>query len=259
MFQTNNYPPAKIILSRVAMVYPGGDDGILALDDCSISVRADEFLCILGPSGSGKSTIVHLVAGFLCPSKGSLLVNGRRVDGPSTERGVVFQRHNLFPWKRVSENIAFGSRLQKLPRGARQTVLDEYVDLMELSGFEDCYPSELSEGMQQRVGIARAYANEPEILLMDEPFASLDGQTCVKMREMLLRIWGAKRKTVMFVTHDIDEAIQLADRVVLLTRRPGRVKEEFLVELPRPRSRDFFSDSRYTELRARMLVALFAD
>ena len=244
--------PEKIILDKVAMVYVSGKFAMKALENCSLSVRTDEFLCLLGPSGCGKSTIIHLAAGFLRPSAGNVLVDGIGVEGPSADRGVVFQRNNLFPWKRVEENIEFGSRLQSLPQEERRSVVREYLELMELRGFERLYPSQLSQGMQQRVGLARAYANQPEVLLMDEPFASLDAQTAMRMRELLLRIWNGRRRTVIFVTHDIDEAIQLADRVAIMTPRPGRVKREFLIDLPRPRSADFFSNPKYNQLRITM-------
>jgi len=256
MIQANDSGSDKILLKKVGVIYSSGDTAITALDGCSLSVRANEFLCLLGPSGCGKSTILHLIAGFLEPTSGSVLINGRKINGPGADRGVVFQQYNLFPWKRVAQNIEFGTRLQILSSEERRTIIAEYLELMELTGFERSYPFQLSQGMQQRVGLARAYANDPEILLMDEPFASLDAQTGLRMRELLLRIWNGKQKTIVFVTHDIDEAIQLGDRVVIMTRRPGRIRKEVLIDLPRPRPKDFFLDSKYAQLRATMRSVL---
>jgi NitT/TauT family transport system ATP-binding protein len=185
-------------------------------------------------------------------------MNGIPITGPGVDRGVVFQSHNLFPWRTVRQNIEFGLVLKGISTEQRKEIVSHYLDLMGLSEFADVYPRQLSEGMQQRVGLARAYANDPRVLLMDEPFASLDAQTSARMRALLLEIWGSNRKTVVFVTHDIDEAIQLGDRILVLSQRPSRVKEEFRIDLPRPRSVEYFADGRYIELRKQLVAAVLS-
>jgi NitT/TauT family transport system ATP-binding protein len=248
------YP--KISLNKVTLVYAHERGSIPAVDNASFSVGDKEFLSIIGPSGCGKSTILRLIAGFIQPTSGEVRVDGSLVRQPGAERGVVFQRYNLFPWKRVRHNIEFGLRMKGIRREQRDEVVANYLELMGLTEFADSYPHMLSVGMQQRVGIARAYANEPDILLMDEPFSSLDAQTSERMRTLLLRVWGQNLKTVVFITHDIEEAIQLSDRVLLLSPRPGKVKEEFQVNLPRPRSPEVFADPRFVELRKRIMSAM---
>jgi NitT/TauT family transport system ATP-binding protein len=246
--------PSKISVDNVTMTYTHRKTKIVAVQNLSFSVTDKEFLCLLGPSGCGKSTALRLIAGFILPSSGTVRVNGNLVKGPAPDRGVVFQRHNLFPWKRVTQNIEFGLRMQGMPENQRQQIVSNYLSLMKLEEFADSYPFMLSAGMQQRVGIARAYANNPDILLMDEPFGSLDAQTATRMRELLLQVWSENRKTVIFITHDIEEAIRLGDRVLVFSSRPGRVKDSFNIELPRPRINH--SDSAYLELRNRITSCL---
>ena len=246
----------KISLNKVTLIYAHARGAIPAIENTSFFVGDKEFLSILGPSGCGKSTILRLIAGFIRPTSGEVRVNGSLVRQPGAERGVVFQRYNLFPWKKVRHNIEFGLRMKGIHRKQRNEVVANYLELMGLTEFADSYPHMLSVGMQQRVGIARAYANDPDILLMDEPFSSLDAQTSERMRTLLLRVWGQNLKTVVFITHDIEEAIELSDRVLLLSPRPGKVKEEFQVNLPRPRSREVFADSRFVELRKRIMNAM---
>ncbi|MCA1625965.1 MAG: ABC transporter ATP-binding protein [Acidobacteria bacterium] len=247
----------KIFLDNVTVVYASGSEQILAVENVTFSVGDKEFLSIIGPSGCGKSTILHVIAGFIQPTSGEVKVSGSLVRQPDQDRGVVFQKYNLFPWKKVRQNIEFGLRMKGVPKEERGEVVADYLKLMGLTEFADSYPHSLSVGMQQRVGLARAYANDPDVLLMDEPFSSLDSQTGERMRELLLRVWSQNLKTVVFITHDIEEAIQLSDRVLLLSPRPGRVHEEFQVNLPRPRSREIFADSRFVELRKRIMAAMF--
>jgi NitT/TauT family transport system ATP-binding protein len=241
------------------MIYTHRKAAILAVQNLSFSVQDKEFLCLLGPSGCGKSTALRLIAGFMQPTSGKIRMNGEVVTEPGVDRGVVFQRHNLFPWKRVRENIEFGLRMKGMPENERKQTVSDYLTEMRLEEFSDSYPFMLSAGMQQRVGLARAYANDPDILLMDEPFGSLDAQTASRMRQLLLRVWSENRKTVVFITHDIDEAIRLGDRVLVFSSRPGRVKNSFEVNLQRPRPEDLFSDPAYLELRDSMKRCLLDD
>jgi NitT/TauT family transport system ATP-binding protein len=198
---------------------------ILALDHVTLEVRDREFLALLGPSGCGKSTLLYLLGGFLPVEAGSVTVEGRSISGPGPDRGIVFQSFALFPWKTVRQNILYGLEKQKVPRPEREKRAQELVELVHLKGFEDSYPSQLSGGMKQRVAIARTLAVDPEILLMDEPFGALDAQTRALMHEELLAIMRRAPKTVVFVTHDVREAVYLADRVAVMSARPGRIKE----------------------------------
>ena len=209
---------------------------VLALDRVSFSVQPGEFFVILGPSGSGKTTILNLVAGFEQPTSGSAKVNGKPVTAPSWQRAVVFQEHGLFPWLTAAENIEFGLRMKKVEPAKRREIVREYIQIVGLAGFENKFPKELSGGMKQRVGIARALAVDSEIVIMDEPLGSLDAQTRTEMQDELLRILQhEKKKTVLLVTHSIEEALKLADVILVLTARPGRAKKTFRLEQPRPR------------------------
>lgn len=210
---------------------------IRALDPISLEVAEGELICILGPSGCGKSTLLNIVAGFLPSSEGEVRVGGRLVTEPGPDRGFVFQEFALFPWKTVLENIEFGPLLKGMPKKSRRIRAMELIRRVNLLSFENRFPYELSGGMKQRVGIARAMANDPEILLMDEPFGALDAQTRRVMQDELLKILSGSKQTVLFVTHAIEEAIFLADRVLVITARPGRIKEIISVQLPRPRER----------------------
>ena len=219
---------------RKAFAVEGGAPTV-ALDELNLSMAEGEFVAILGPSGCGKSTILNIVAGFLRPTAGRVLLDGREVAGPGSDRGVVFQEHALFPWMRVLENVTFGLRLKGVPPRERLEAGRRFVELVGLTGFERHWPRQLSGGMKQRVAIARALANDPKVLLMDEPFGALDAQTRRMMQDELVKIWTATKKTCLFVTHSIEEALLLADRVVAMTARPGRVKAVLPVTLPRPR------------------------
>lgn len=209
---------------------------LLALDHINLEVRAGEFLCIVGPSGCGKSTLLHLIAGLQAQTSGEVLIDGRPVEGPGTDRILIFQEHGLFPWLTVAENVEFGMKMKGVPKTERQEKMRHYLRLVHLAKFERSYIHQLSGGMRQRVAIARALATEPDVLLMDEPFAALDAQTRDLLHDELERIWSETGRTIIFVTHNVREAVRLGDRVVLLTFRPGRVKTEFPVSLPRPRS-----------------------
>ena len=230
---------------RKEFVMPRTGTSVVAVESVDLTVETGEFLTIVGPSGCGKSTILNMLAGLELPSAGRLTMDGRLIEGPAVERGMVFQDYALFPWKTVFENVEFGLRHgprgRGLSRADRRQRVERCIELVNLRGSESKYPHELSGGMRQRCGIARLLANEPEVLLMDEPFAALDAQTRIILQEELLRIWGetrplSDRRTVVFITHAIDEAVFLADRVVVMSAHPGRIVRELRVELPRPRT-----------------------
>ena len=227
---------AKVWLQDVSLRYKteAGAE-LLALDRIDLRVRQGEFLCIVGPSGCGKSTLLHLIAALQKPSSGSILIDDATVIGPGTDRILIFQEHGLFPWLTVGENVAFGMKMKGLSKAEREERTRHYLRLVHLSQFKDSRPHQLSGGMRQRVALARALATEPDVLLMDEPFAALDAQTRDLLHDELERIWAETGRTIIFVTHNVREAVRLGDRVVLLSFRPGRVKREFEVELPRPR------------------------
>jgi len=216
---------AQIVVDSVSHMYrpPRGRE-VLALDDISLEVANREFIALLGPSGCGKSTLLYLIGGFLPVEKGGILVDGNAVTAPGPDRGIVFQHFALFPWKTVRGNILYGLERQGMPKDQREQRAREFIDLVGLTGFEDSYPSQLSGGMRQRTAIARTLAFDPKILLMDEPFGALDAQTRGLMQSELLRIWQRTPKTVIFVTHDVQEAVYLADRVAVMSARPGRIK-----------------------------------
>ncbi len=224
-------------ISHLRMEYVDAytDETVTAVGDVSFTIEDGEFVAVLGPSGCGKTTILNIVAGFQQQTSGTVLVGGKEVAGPSPERGVVFQSFALFPWKTVLGNVVFGLRMRGVPRREREPIAQRYLQLVGLDGFERKFPHELSGGMQQRLGVARVLANEPAVMLMDEPFASVDAQTRRKLQGDLTAIFEASHPTVFFVTHDIEEAVFLADRVVVLSTRPSHVKEVVTVPLERPR------------------------
>ena len=208
---------------------------VLALEDINLSIAPGEFLCVVGPSGCGKSSLLHLIAGLAFPDKGKVLLNGADVKGPGTDRILMFQEHGLFPWLTVEQNVEFGLRMTGVGRRERAETVRRYLKMVHLSGFKDSYPHQLSGGMRQRAALARALATEPDILLMDEPFAALDAQTRDLLHDELERIWLETGRTIVFVTHNVREAVRLADRVALMTFRPGRIKSERRIDLPRTR------------------------
>jgi NitT/TauT family transport system ATP-binding protein len=217
---------------------------VRVLDDINLDVREGEFVCLLGPSGCGKSTLLNIIGGFITPAAGTVTIDGEPVTGPDPRRIFVFQERGVFPWLTVEENIAFG--LLRATQREKQERVAHYVQLVGLRGFEKSYPRELSGGMKQRLEVARALAVDPDVLYLDEPFGALDSITRLQMRRELLRIWEAEKKTILFVTHDIEESVQLADRVVVLSARPGRVRRIVDIDIPHPRD---LSDPRYIKLR----------
>ena len=226
----------KVALDAISLSYTTSSKGrLIALDDISLEVKPGEFLCVVGPSGCGKSTLLHLIAGLQPQTSGNVLVDGKAVTGPGTDRILIFQELGLFPWLTVAGNVEFGMKMKNVPKAERAEKVQEYLRLVHLSKFRDCYIHQLSGGMRQRVALARALATGPDVLLMDEPFAALDAQTRDLLHDELERIWAETGCTIIFVTHNVREAARLGDRVVLLTFRPGRVKQEFKVNLPRPR------------------------
>ena len=231
-------------------------DQTLALQATDLDVAENDFVTILGPSGCGKSTLLRIVAGLDLQTAGEVLLEGRRIEGPGADRGMVFQSYTLFPWLTVRDNVCFGLRERGLPRAEQLAQADAYLVKVGLRGFENHFPKQLSGGMQQRVAIARALANDPRMLLMDEPFGALDHQTRELMQELLLGIWEAQRKTVLFVTHDIDEAVFMGSRVVVMSARPGRIKLDRVVPLAHPRHYSIKTTPEFAQLKAELTEAV---
>ena len=251
----------KLVVEGVSRVFPGvrGGAPTRALEPTTLSVAENDFITILGPSGCGKSTLLRIVAGLDRPTEGRVLLDGREVRGPGADRGMVFQSYTLFPWLTVADNIGFGLRERGVPDAEARDIVASYVDKVGLRGFEQHWPKQLSVGMQQRTAIARALANDPEILLLDEPFGALDNQTRGLMQELLLGIWERERKTVLFVTHDIEEAIFIASRVLVMSARPGRIKADIAVDLPYPRHYTVKTSPVFSELKARLTEEIRAE
>ncbi|MEO3387505.1 ABC transporter ATP-binding protein [Mesorhizobium sp. CAU 1741] len=245
---------AAVDIKGVQRIFPGqrGGDPVTALTPIDMHVKENDFVTILGPSGCGKSTLLRIVAGLDEPTQGSVAVRGRQVTGPGADRGMVFQSYTLFPWLTVAQNIEFGLREKGMPAAQRREIVAGYVGKIGLKGFEHHLPKQLSGGMQQRVAIARALANDPAILLLDEPFGALDHQTRGLMQELLLDIWEADRKTVLFVTHDIEEAIFLGSRCVVMSARPGRIKADIAIPLPHPRHYRMKAEADFLDLKVRL-------
>ncbi len=229
---------AKLLVENVSKVFGGQGREVTALQHTAFTVAESEFITILGPSGCGKSTILKIIAGLEETSSGRVVLDGREIKGPGADRGMVFQSYTLFPWLTVAENIEFGLDVAGRAKSERQDIAAHYITKIGLKGFEKAYPAHLSGGMKQRVAIARAPANDPQVLLMDEPFGALDAQTRAVMQELLLSVWEESHKTILFVTHDVEEAVFMGDTVYVMTARPGRIKASIPVPLPRPRSYD---------------------
>lgn len=245
---------AVVSLKNITQEFEREDGSRLtALEDLSLTVHDKEFLCIVGPSGCGKTTILRIVAGLDSATSGDVLLDGQRITGTHPDIGMVFQEYSLFPWRTIRENVAFGLEMQGMGAEERRRQGRDYLQLVGLDEFADSYPFELSGGMRQRVAIARALATDPEVLLMDEPFGALDAQTRNRMQEELLGIWEESRKTVLFVTHSVDEAVYLGDRIVVLSPRPGRIRECVDVPFDRPRER---TSPQFAELRRRVLALI---
>lgn len=251
-------PQGHIEVRNFSLSYDSIEEPVQAVTDTQIHVRPGEFVSIVGPSGCGKSTLLNAVAGFLKPTTGIVTVDGERVNGPSAERGMVFQQYSLFPWKTVRENVEFGLKMRGMPRSRRERAARTLLGLAGLEAFEKHYPEKLSGGMKQRVGIVRALATGPKVLLLDEPFGALDAQTRVIMQQILTNMWQRLKISVLFVTHDIDEAIFLSDRVYCMTARPGSIKAEIPIPLERPRQQSMMMSSEFLALR-RGLMSLIRE
>ncbi len=229
----------RVSVKNVSRIFTKKEDNgsMEALHEVSFDVEDGEFICLLGPSGCGKTTLLRIIAGLETQTSGEITLNGVPITGPDPKRGMVFQQYSLFPWRTVIDNVTFGLEMQGISKAEARKQVEKYIDLVGLEQFKSSYPYELSGGMQQRAAIARALANEPEVLLMDEPFGALDAQTRNILQDELLKIWEQKNVTFIFVTHSVDEAVVLSDKIVVMTARPGRIKEIVKVDLPRPRSR----------------------
>ena len=245
-----------IEIERVSKEFVKGERRVLALQDITVDIAEREFVALLGPSGCGKSTLLNMVAGFDHPTHGAVRVEGREIASPSPNRAVVFQEPALFPWLSVMGNVVFGPKTLRQPAVDYRSRAAEIIEQVGLRGFESSYPAELSGGMRQRVGIARVLIMQPQVLLMDEPFGSLDAQTRMLMQELLLQVWERHHQTVLFVTHDIEEALLLADRVCIMTARPGRIKKSIDVTIPRPRNIEVTTSSEFNALRREVLALI---
>ena len=244
--QTHNPTDYKIEARNISKFFYVQNDIIHSLNDVGLGVKTNEFLVILGPGQCGKSTLISCMSGILQPDYGDILLNGQKVTEPGPSRGVVFQQYALFPWKTVMDNVTFGLRIRGLPASEYRAVAQKYIDLVGLQGFEKHFPHQLSGGMRQRVCIARAYAGDPEVLFMDEPFSALDAQTRYAMEGEILKIAEKEKKTVVFITNNVEEAIYLGDRIILMSSLPGTIKTEFVVDMPKPRN---YTDPMFLEMR----------
>lgn len=242
-------PRPKISVQAVTKVFAGKRGEVRALQDLSLDVQDGEFVVIVGASGCGKTTLLNLVAGFDAPTEGQILLGGKAVTGITPECGMIFQQYALFPWKTVQENVEFGLKMKRAPKAERKERAARFIDIVGLKGFERTYPHHLSGGMKQRVSIARSLANNPAVLLLDEPFAALDAMTRQVLQEQLVRIYEKHRKTIVFITHSIDEALLLSSRILVMTARPGRIAQEIVNDLPYPRNADVQLSERYMELK----------
>jgi len=251
---TANVVNSSLDIQNVSKTFGSNGDSLLALQDINLLIAPGEFTCVVGGSGCGKTTLLRIIAGLEGAYTGRVTLDGNPITGPGLDRGIVFQEHRLLPWLTVEKNVGFG--LSDLPSNERRTRVANYIDLVGLRGFEHNYPHQLSGGMAQRVAIARALVSHPHLLLLDEPFGALDALTRIRMQQELLRIWQAQRTTMIFVTHDIDEAIYLADRIVIMSPRPGTIKRILRVEIPRPRDR---ASLQLTELRKSIYREFFTE
>ena len=240
----------KLHIENVYKEYKGEHGNTVALNGVNLDIMENEFVCVVGPSGCGKSTLLNIIAGLHEATSGTCYLDGKPITDVGVERGVVFQQYALFPWQTVLKNVMFGPQMKRLPKAECEDIARKYIKLVGLEGFENAYPKELSGGMKQRVAIARAYANNPEVLLMDEPFGALDAQTRAQLQTELLKTWEEEQKTCFFITHDVDEAILLAQRVVIMSARPGRIKRIVDIDIPYPRDQATKNDPRFLELKS---------
>ena len=239
----------KLKIDNVKKVYSTRNGEMTALNGVNLEIKEHEFICVVGPSGCGKSTLLNIIAGLDTPSSGAVYMDDKKIEGTGTERGVVFQQYALFPWMTVLKNVMFGLKLQGKSDAQAKEIAMKYIKAVQLEDFVNHYPKELSGGMKQRVAIARAYAVNPEVLLMDEPFGALDAQTRTQLQTELLKTWENERKTCFFITHDVDEAIILAQRVIIMSARPGRIKEIVDIDIPYPRDQETKMSPRFMELK----------
>lgn len=240
----------KLKIDNVYKEYQGRNGKTIALNGVSLDIRENEFICVVGPSGCGKSTLLNIIAGLLEPTSGTVSLDGKVIEGTGVERGVVFQQYALFPWRTVLKNVMFPLEMKKVPKAEAEAIARKYIKSVGLEGFEKSFPKELSGGMKQRVAIARAYAANPEVLLLDEPFGALDAQTRVQLQSELLETWEKEKKTCFFITHDVDEAVILAQRVIIMSARPGRIKKIVDIDIPYPRTQATKTDPRFLELKS---------
>jgi len=239
----------KVKIDNVRKVYDTRNGEMIALNGVNLDIMENEFICVVGPSGCGKSTLLNIIAGLLEPTSGAVYCDGKEVKGTGTERGVVFQQYALFPWMTVKKNVMFGLNLKGIKGKEAEEIAMKYIKMVQLEDFADHYPKELSGGMKQRVAIARAYAVNPSILLMDEPFGALDAQTRTQLQQELLETWEKEKKTCFFITHDVDEAIILAQKVIIMSARPGRIKEIVDINIPYPRNQETKMSPEFLELK----------
>ena len=244
--------PVRVKVDNVKKIYNTRNGEMVALNGVTLDIHDNEFICVVGPSGCGKSTLLNIIAGLLEPTSGAVYCDGKEVKGTGTDRGVVFQQYALFPWLTVLKNVMFGLKLKGMKDAEAKEIAMKYIKMVELDDFVDSYPKELSGGMKQRVAIARAYAVQPEVLLMDEPFGALDAQTRTQLQSELIRTWQEEKKTCFFITHDVEEAIILATKVIVMSARPGRIKTIVDINLPYPRTQDLKMQKEFLDLKAQI-------
>lgn len=246
----------RLEVRNLFKAFPHQGKQLTVLQDINLCIHPNEFVCLVGASGCGKSTLLNIIAGLTQPSVGQVLVDGEVVPGPGSDRGMVFQGYTLYPWLTVSENIGFGLKLRNLPKAERKRRIDYYLEVIGLTRFARAYPKQLSGGMKQRVAIARALANEPEVLLMDEPFGALDAQTKEQMQQFLISLWEQTHTTILMITHDVEEAVFLSQRIYVMSSHPGRIKEEVQIELPRHRDIEMKLDPEFIRIKRQIIHSL---
>lgn len=249
----------KLEVKDLTKIYTGTNGDVTAIDHVNLSVEESEFVMIVGPSGCGKTTLINMIGGLDSATSGEVILDGKVVSGPGPDRGMVFQGYSLFPWLTVKKNVEFGLKMRKVPKEERSKKADEYIKLVGLEGFENALPKQLSGGMKQRVAIARTLANEPQMLLMDEPFGALDAQTRVVMQELLSKISRETKTTILFITHDIDEAVLLGDRIYVMSRRPGTIRDVLAVDLPKERNHECFILPQFVETKKKIMDMLWQE
>ncbi len=248
---------SKIIIRQIDRVYQSKKSSVKAIADVSMEIQDNDFVCVVGPSGCGKSTLLRMIAGLDFPTNGEIIVNDKKITGPGADRGMVFQTYTLFPWMTVENNIKFGLKHRKIPVDEMNKITEKYLEIIKLTKFRNSYPKELSGGMKQRVAIARALANQPEVLLMDEPFGALDPHTKESMQLLLRKTWQVEKPTIVFITHDIDEAVFLANKIYVMTARPGMIREEVNLYLPYDRKIELKDTAEFIQIRKHINNVLY--